>query len=180
MRRISVVGNSGSGKTTLAAALAAALDAPHLELDSVYHQPGWEPLPAERLRAIASEFTAGDRWVVDGNYSGVRNLVWQRADTVIWLDPPRGRVMRQLARRTLSRMARRTELWNGNREQWRSLLRTDPERSILRWAWTHHASYRERYLAAQSDPANAHLTFVRVRTRAEAAGLIDRARRRLS
>ena len=45
VHRVSVVGNSGSGKSTLAAALAAHLDAPWIELDSIYHQPGWNPLP---------------------------------------------------------------------------------------------------------------------------------------
>jgi adenylate kinase family enzyme len=44
MQRVSVVGSSGSGKTTLAAQIARCLGAPHLELDSVFHQPGWEPL----------------------------------------------------------------------------------------------------------------------------------------
>ena len=46
VHRVSVVGNSGSGKSTLAAALAAHLDVPWIELDSIYHQPGWNPLPA--------------------------------------------------------------------------------------------------------------------------------------
>ena len=49
VRRVSVVGNSGSGKSTLARELAASLGVPHLELDSVYHQPGWEPLPEDGL-----------------------------------------------------------------------------------------------------------------------------------
>jgi adenylate kinase family enzyme len=177
MRRISVVGCSGSGKTTFARALAGALGVPHLELDSVFHQADWQPLPREEFRAIAGEFAACESWVVDGNYGSVRDLVWGRADTVIWLDPPRGRVMRQVVRRTLSRMARRTELWNGNREQWRNLLRADPELSIILWAWTRYGSYEERYGAAQHDPANAHLEFIRVRTRAESAELLDRARR---
>jgi adenylate kinase family enzyme len=46
MRRVSVVGNSGSGKTTFAAELAWRMGVPCLELDAVFHQPGWVPLPA--------------------------------------------------------------------------------------------------------------------------------------
>jgi adenylate kinase family enzyme len=178
VRRISVVGNSGSGKTTLAAELAAALAIPHLELDSVFHQAGWQPLPRDDFRAAVGDFVAGDAWVVDGNYSAVRDVIWPRADTVVWLDPPRWRVMRQLLGRTLRRMARRTELWNGNREEWSNLLSADPEKSIIRWAWTHDQQYRERYLRAQSDPANAHLQFVRLRTPADVAALTARARSR--
>ncbi|MGH3276493.1 MAG: topology modulation protein, partial [Streptosporangiaceae bacterium] len=86
MRRISVVGNSGSGKSTMAARLAVALAVPHLELDSVYHQPGWQPLPAGDFQARVTEFAAGEAWVIDGNYDAVQDLIWRRADTVVWLD----------------------------------------------------------------------------------------------
>ena len=165
MQRISVVGNTGSGKTTVAEAIAAQLDLPYLELDAVFHQPDWQPLDTAEFRRAVSEFTAAERWVVDGNYSAVRDIVWSRADTVIWLDPPRLRVMRQLLARTLRRMATGTELWNGNRERWRFLFRR--EESILLYAWTNHRRLRARYESAQADPANAHLTFVRLRAARE-------------
>jgi adenylate kinase family enzyme len=169
VRRVSVVGNSGSGKTTVAIGIANALGVPHLELDAVFHQPNWEPLERELFRARVSQFVAGDGWVVDGNYSDVRDLVWQRADTVVWMDLPRRRIMRQLVTRTLRRMVLRTELWNGNTESLRNLIRLDPDESILLWAWTQHDKYVQRYGSAEHDPANQHLTFIRLRSRAEAA-----------
>jgi len=175
MQRVSVVGNSGSGKTTLAGRLAAALGVPHLELDSVFHQPNWQPLDGDEFRRIVSEFTASPGWVVDGNYSKVQDIVWGRADTVVWLDLPRRRVMWQVISRTLRRTITRAELWNGNREPWTNLFRLDPEQSILAWAWRNHHRYRDRYLAAQADPAHARLTFVRVRSAAEAAALTRQA-----
>ena len=46
-----MVGNSGAGKSTLARALADALGVPHVELDGIYHQAGWQPLPVEEFRA---------------------------------------------------------------------------------------------------------------------------------
>ncbi len=170
-----MVGNSGSGKTTVATALSSALGVPHLEIDAVFHQPGWTPLETQEFRRRVAEFAAAPAWVADGNYSVVQDLVWARADTVIWLDPPRRRVMRQVIWRTLRRMALRVELWNGNRERWASLVRADPEESIIRWAWTQHHRYRQRYERAAADPANAHLTFLRLRTPAEVAGLLARA-----
>jgi adenylate kinase family enzyme len=175
VRRVSVVGNSGSGKTTFAAELARRIGAPHLELDSVFHQPDWEPLPAEEFRERVAAFTAGERWVVDGNYSKVLDLVWQRADTVIWLDPPRYRVMRRIVWRTLRRVFSRAELWNGNREPWGNLFRVDPEKSVVAWAWTRHPIVRARYTQAQADPANAHLDFIRARSDRDAVALLDRA-----
>ena len=162
-----MVGNSGSGKSTLARKLAAALGVPHLELDGVFHQPDWTPLPADEFRQAISAAVANDGWVIDGNYGAVLPLIWARADTVIWLDPPRRTVMRQVAWRTLRRAATRDELWNGNRESLRKSLSLDPERSVISWAWHSHAKYHARYAAAAIDPANAHLTFFRLTGRRE-------------
>lgn len=164
MQRVLVVGNSGSGKTTMARHLAARLGGPHLELDSVFHQPGWTELPEVEFRARVAEFVAGDTWVVDGNYSAVADLVVARADTVVWMDLPRSVVMRQLIRRTASRGFRRTELWNGNRETLSNFFRLDPERSIVRWAWTQHDVCRTRYEEALSSGAWDHLEVVRLTT----------------
>jgi hypothetical protein len=100
--------------------------------------------------------------VVDGNYSKVRDLVWARADTVVWLDLPKRTVMRRIVWRTLRRVAGRAELWNGNRERWRNLFTWDPEESVISWAWHKHGQNRERYAAAMADPANSHLRFVRL------------------
>jgi adenylate kinase family enzyme len=165
VQRISIVGNSGTGKTTMARGIAGALGIPHLELDGLHHLPDWEPIERELFRERVAEFIAADAWVIDGNYSAVQDLVWQRADTVVWLDLPRRTIMRQLIPRTLRRMVTREELWNGNTESWRDLFCLDPTRSILLWAWTRQGKYVERYTQAQRDPANKHLTFIRVRSR---------------
>jgi adenylate kinase family enzyme len=163
VRRVAVVGTSGSGKTTLSRKLAGAMDVPMLELDSIFHQPGWTPLPVDDFRRRVEEFTtASDGWIVDGNYSIIRDLVWKRADTVVWFDLPRYEVMRRVSWRTVRRWALRGELWNGNRESLRNILSRNPERSIVAWAWTTHDRNRDRYGAASQDPAWSHLEFVRI------------------
>jgi adenylate kinase family enzyme len=170
-----VVGNSGSGKSTIARALAARLGVAWVELDATYHQPGWQQLPAGEFRARVAAATAADGWVVDGNYSTVQDLVWARADTVVWVDPPRWTVMRRVAWRTLRRLVLRTRLWNGNRERWRNLLTANPHDSIIAWAWQQHGAYRRRYAAASGDPGLAHLRFVRIRSSADVHRLLDQA-----
>lgn len=164
---MSVVGTSGSGKTTLARRLAAALDVQHVELDAIYHQPGWQQLPREAFRAAVATAAAADRWVIDGNYSEIRDLVLAEADTVVWLDLPRSVVMRRVVARTLRRVLTREELWNGNREPFSNLYRWDPERNVIRWAWTRHGVNARRFVGEAQDPANAHLQFVRLRSQAE-------------
>lgn len=165
MRRVMVVGCSGSGKTTLARRLAARLHAEHVELDSIFHQPGWTPLPRDEFRARLEPRLAAERWVVDGNYDDtVGDLVIARADTVAWLDLPRTRVMRQVVARTLRRVVRREELWNGNRERWANLFDPRPEENIILWAFTRHPRYRVRYERKSGDPAFAHAVWHRLRT----------------
>jgi adenylate kinase family enzyme len=162
VRRVSVIGSAGAGKSTVGRALAQVLGTDFLELDSVYHQAGWTALSAPEYRERVAAAVAGEGWVIDGNYSTVRDLVWARADTVVWLDLPRRTVMRRLVWRTVRRVAGRIELWNGNREQWHHMLSWEQDESVIAWAWQTWDARRERYLAAMADPANGHLRFARL------------------
>ena len=176
VQRVSVVGVSGAGKSTLGGDLAARLAVPYIELDAIFHQPGWTPLPEDQFRHRLTALASGDRWVIDGNYSAVRPLVWARADTVIWLDPPRHTVMRRVIWRTICRIACRTELWNGNTERWRNFFTWDEQESVISWTWHRYHVYRQRYTAAAADPAYSHLTFTRIATRADTRQLLGSIR----
>ena len=140
------------------------LGASNIELDGIYHQPGWEPLDDHLFRARVAEATEATAWVVDGNYSAVREMVWERADTVVWFDLPYALVMARSVRRTVRRAVTRQELWNGNREPWSNLYSLDPRKSIIAWAATRHGVYRRRYREAEHDPRWAGLRFVRLRS----------------
>jgi adenylate kinase family enzyme len=164
-----VVGNSGSGKSTCARAISERTGLPWLQLDAVFHQPNWTPLPKPEFRAVVADAVAGDGWVIDGNYaSTVADLVVARADTVVWFDLPRHVVMRQIIARTLRRVATREELWNGNRERWRNFFSLDEEQSVIVWSWNSHHKYRTRYQALHDRLDLSEVRFVRLRSRAEA------------
>ena len=178
MRRISVTGSSGSGKSTLCRELACILGAPHIELDALQHQPNWTERPADEFESELAGVVARDAWIVDGNYTvRARPLVWPAADTVIWLDLPLRLVMRQVIGRTLRRQWKREVLWNGNRERWHNMIDPRPSRNVMLWALTRHGRKRESMLAAMEDPQWGHLTFVRLRSRAEIGQFVDDVRR---
>jgi adenylate kinase family enzyme len=165
VQRVVVIGNSGSGKTSLATRLANRLDLAHVELDGLFHQRGWTALADSAFRDAVDLALPGDgRWVADGNYGTVRDIVWGRADTIVWLDLPRHLVTARIVRRSVRRGLRRTELWNGNRERVRNLLSINPERSVIAWSVRQHRVYRREYAGLPRDERWAHARFVRLRS----------------
>ncbi len=147
--------------------MARTLGAPHVELDAIFHQPNWTELEPREFRARVDEVTSTPRWVVDGNYSVVHDVVWEKADTVVWFDLPRATVLWRVVRRTLRRVVTRQDLWNGNREPLSNLWSLDPQKSIIVWAATQHGKYHDRYLAAECDPRWSGIRFVRLRSQSE-------------
>lgn len=143
-RRVLVAGPSGSGKTTLAGRIATVLGVPHVEIDALFHGPGWTPRPS--FVQDVHRFSAGPAWVTEWQYGSVRDHLLQRADLVVWLDLPRAVVMTQVVRRTVTRRLRRQVLWNGNVEPPLRTVLTDPDH-IVRWAWRTHPTNAARVLA---------------------------------
>ena len=172
-RRVLVAGGSGAGKTTVAIRIAAALGLPRVEIDALFHGPGWVPRPS--FRKDVNRLTAQPGWVVEWQYAAVRSLLAERADLVVWLDLPRSVVMRQVVLRTVRRRVRRQELWNGNVEPPFRTILTDREH-IVRWAWSTHGASADRVRALLQDrPA---LSVVRLRSRREVARWLDGPLRR--
>ena len=158
VQRIVVVGTTGSGKTTLAGQLSERLGLPHVELDALNWGPNWTQRPHEEFRALVAEATRGDAWVVCGNYSRTRDMLWPRADTVIWLDYPLPLVLWRLWWRTLKRFASQEVLWNGNRERlWEHFF---TRKSLFLWALQTYGRRRREYPMLFSQPQNAHLNVV--------------------
>jgi adenylate kinase family enzyme len=155
------MGGSCSGKTTVSGRLAAALGVPHIELDALHHDAGWQEASAELLQArvrAALEAAAGG-WVVDGNYGAkLGSLVLERADTVVLLDPPYLRTFGRSLRRTLGRTIRREELWNGNREQIRHVF---TRYWIPWWVLTNHRRHAREVPQRLADHPYLELVVLR-------------------
>lgn len=160
--RIAVVGTTGSGKTTVSTRLAQALGIPHIELDALHWQPNWVMTSLEVFRQRVVQAVSGPAWVSDGNYRKVRDLVWPRATTLVWLDYSLPVILCQLSRRTLARIVHRETLWNDNRETLRGTFFSRD--SILLWALRTYWRHRAEYTRLLSLPEYAHLQVIILRS----------------
>lgn len=138
------MGTTCAGKTTVAKRLAERHGVPHIELDALHWGPGWSEPTAEEFRGRVEEALSVEEWVADGAYHGkLGDLVLEKADLIVWLDPPLPTVLRRLGSRTVRRVRSDEELWGGNRETWRgAFLSRD---SLLLWALKTHRPRRIRY-----------------------------------
>jgi adenylate kinase family enzyme len=166
IRRVSVVGSSGSGKTTFAAQLAARLGVPHIELDAIWWGPNWTHLDAESFAAKVDAATDADAWVCDGNFSAVRPIVLERADTVVWLDLALRTCLARMLRRTARRIRSGDELWGGNRESWREVF--VGREALFWWLIGQHRRKRRDYEARFGAMDPGRLRVLRFRTSEEA------------
>jgi adenylate kinase family enzyme len=159
-RRIAVIGTSGNGKTRVARELAERLCVPHVELDAFFHGPDWTETPVEEFRRRVASAVEADEWVVDGNYhTKLGSVVLGRADTVVWLDQPLPLLLWRVTRRSVRRIRRQEQLWNGNRESWRG--------GFFGWesmfVWTIRSYFRRRRTVPQELARHPHV--VRLRSR---------------
>lgn len=168
MRRVVIGGETCAGKTTFSRALARRLDVPVIELDALFWGPDWTKAAPEEFRARVAERIAEDVWVVDGNYSVLRDLVWSLADTFVWLDPPFYVLLWRLFLRTNRRIRSREELWNGsgNRERFTNAYLSKD--SLYVWLVRAYRRHQRAWPRALAQPAYAHLQVRRFRTSGEA------------
>lgn len=153
MQRIVIIGTSCSGKSTLGKHIGEKLGFPHTELDSLHWLPGWKTRSKEEFREKVQQTTAAPQWVIDGNYSTARDIVWSRADTIIWLNYRFSLVLYRALKRTITRLINREKVCNGNVESFRqSFFSRD---SILLWVLHTYARNKRNYTTILRQPEYA-------------------------
>ncbi len=89
-RRVLIMGNGGSGKTWLARRIADRLRHPVTHLDDIHWEPGGYGVA--RDRTLRDEMVAAaaekDRWIMEGVYGQLVNMVLKRVTALIWIDLP--------------------------------------------------------------------------------------------
>jgi adenylate kinase family enzyme len=167
-KRIVVVGTTSSGKSTLASQLAQKISADFIELDALHWEPNWVEAPDKVFRERVIKATNSMSWVVAGNYSAVRDVVWLRAEVIIWLDYPFHIVFWRLLTRTIRRVATREILFAGNIENGWTHLKLWSEESLFHWLLKTYWRRKREYPMLFALPQNAHLKIIRFKHPKEA------------
>ncbi len=169
MRRVLVIGTSCSGKTTLAAALSEILGSEQIELDRLWWLPDWRTREVEEFRELTRRAIGPECWVVDGNYSFVRDITLGGATLVIWLNYSFPRVFGRALSRTIRRVFTREELFAGNREGFRQSFLSG--NSILWWVITTFRRRRREY--GHMAREMSHPPFIELRRPRDAEAFLD-------
>ncbi|WP_437888548.1 AAA family ATPase [Phytobacter sp. V91] len=160
--KINVIGTSGSGKSTLSRRLAAQLNVPYIEMDSLYWLPDWQGRSDEAMNSLLVAALEKPGWVLDGNYNRTRDLKWRDVEVIVWVDYGFWRTLRQAVMRAARRAWKKEELWagTGNRESFRRSFFS--RESIIIWTLKTWRNNRRRYAADMANPRYQHLRFVRI------------------
>ena len=160
--RILIIGRTGSGKTTMARQLSAILGVPHVELDSLFFGPNFSTVPLPVLRERTSAAILGEYWITDGNKSAVRDLVWPRADTIIWLDYPLLVSLWRLGKRALWRTSVLKEQAEKTRKKSSLPKQLMAGAKGVLTALFSHRDQRREFPILFAKPENKHLAIVRL------------------
>ncbi len=119
----------------MARRLAAAMNAPVVELDALNWLPDWVSLAEtdpQAFEARVVEATAGEAWVLAGSYMNfTRRLCWGRLQSVVWLDLSLSLILRRVVSRSWRRWRSRELLWGTNRESFLTHLKVWSKDSLL-------------------------------------------------
>ncbi len=172
--RVNVVGLSGSGKSTFARRLSEVLHQEYIEMDRLFHGPNWTELGEEEFRNRISKAISGEQWILDGNYhSKTQDLKWKRTTSIVWINTPFLRNIRQSTTRAFQRAWTKEELWpgTGNRETFRKTFFSS--KSIILWALMNYRRIQRRYSALRHEASTEKTCFLELRSCEDAEILIN-------
>ena len=169
--RINVIGTSGSGKSTFSKRIAEKLNIPYIELDALFWKANWTESTYEEFSHKIQKAVIEDDWVLDGNYSRIEDIKWQRVQMVVFLDLPFHLVLYRIISRSLIRGYTGQKLWAGNDETiWKHLFTQD---SMIWYVIKTFHKRRKRYTSLFDKMKNSKIQFIRLRSKKEVEGFIS-------
>lgn len=143
MHRIVVIGSSCSGKSTFSQSLAFKKEIEYIELDQLHWLPNWIERSDAEFRTLVNEAVSTDSWVVDGNYSVARDIIWPQATEIIWLNHSFSLVLYRSFSRSIKRVMTKEKLFSGNVESFKQTFFSRD--SIILWVLKTYHQKRKNY-----------------------------------
>ena len=151
-----IIGTCGCGKTTLGEHLTSKLQISLTELDDLFWLPSWKKRPHQIFTQSIEKVTQKNAWIICGNYSKSRPLIWPKADTIIWLDLPLHILFIRILKRGLLQMQTKEIICNGNRQTLSKFL----------WMlyWVLKTFYRRRRVYSRLIKQRSHLHWIHLKS----------------
>ena len=86
--KVILLGCPGSGKSTFARALGERTGLPVVHLDNIWWRADGTHISREEFDRALAELLAGEKWIMDGDYSRTYEVRIRACDTAIFLDYP--------------------------------------------------------------------------------------------
>lgn len=86
--KILILGCPGSGKSTFARALGERTGLPVVHLDNIWWRADGTHISREEFDRALAELLAGEKWIMDGDYSRTYEVRIRASDMLIFLDYP--------------------------------------------------------------------------------------------
>ena len=143
LKRIIIVGNCSSGKTRLAINISEILNIAHFELDNFRWKPNWQKAPIEEYKEKSIKAASLESWVMDGNCDGIKEQIFTRATTMIWLNYPLYYVFFRALKRTIKRVITKERFFANNYETFKHAFLCSE--SVLLQILQKHSKRRKEY-----------------------------------
>lgn len=161
MNKVALFGPPASGKTTVARKLSSSMGVPHTNLDEILFTDSGT-LSFDEFYTAAERVTRGKSWVIEGNYSKLGDVVWHRAEVLVWIDLPLWLIAQRIVVRSLRQLAGLDTSAQARRLTWKRAF--FGRRSLLRTAVRKYRRNRTRYARQVAETAALGVHVVRLRS----------------
>jgi adenylate kinase family enzyme len=150
--------------------IAEEFSLPVIDIDSLRREAGKSGSPEETFSLLIRESVKGDTWIIDGSYTSVQDIVWSRAEAIVWLDFSFWVFLTRLIKRSLYRIfiRKQSERPIKARNQPASERTSTYLRAILTGK-----QRRQRYFATLYNSKNVHLHVIRLSSPEDAELWLD-------
>jgi adenylate kinase family enzyme len=169
-KRTIIFGSTGVGKSTMVRRIAEEFSLPVIDIDSLRRDAGKSATPEETFSNLVTESVKGNAWIIDGSYNSVQDIIWPRAEAIVWLDFSFWVFLSRLVKRSLYRIFIRKKSERPVKGRYQPA--SERASNYLRAIFT-GSQRRKRYFATLYNFKNAHLHIIRLSSPEEATIWLD-------